>query len=277
MLSDIEKFLRHASRLTVETNTKYYQDNCPMLTAALAYHSFFSIFPLLLFLIYLGSEVLSASGVYEVLNSGLIEFLPTGGDTISQVLAATIDVRGSIGLVGIVGLLWSASSVFTVLEAALNRIWGAQPRGFWRRRLVATASIIVLSLLFLASATLGQFLPRLLSLIQAPGLQGLGSFLSFAIIVLVLTIFYATFPNRRVPRKPAFIGGLAAALGLSAARLIFDVFINSAFNSYGTVYGSLAWMVSLALWAYVVATLFLLGAELGSVLELDAKRAGAQT
>jgi membrane protein len=273
MLSDINQRLRRTYRLIVETNNKYSQDNGPMLTAALAYHSFFSIFPLLLFLIYLGSEVLSSSGVYEVLNSGLIEFLPTGGDTISQVLAATIEVRDSVGLVGIVGLLWSASSVFTVLEAALNRIWGAKPRGFWRGRLVATASILVLSLLFLSAATLGQFLPRLLSLIQVPGLQGLGSFLSFAIIVFVLTVFYATFPNRHVPRKPAFIGGLVAALGLSGARLIFDLFINSAFNSYGTVYGSLAWMVSLALWAYVVATLFLLGAELGSVLEIESKQA----
>ncbi|MEX2162348.1 MAG: YihY/virulence factor BrkB family protein [Anaerolineales bacterium] len=255
------------------TNDKYNQDNCPMLVAALAYHSFFSIFPLLLFLIYIGSQLLSPSGVYEVLNSGLIEFLPTGGDTISQVLSATTDLRGSIGLVGIVGLLWSASSVFTVLETALNRIWGARPRGFWRKRLVATVSILVLSFLFLTSVTLGQFLPRLLSLIRLPELQWLGSLMSFLFLVFVLTIFYTAFPNRRVPRRPAILAGLVVGVSLLGARFLFDLFLNSTVINYGTVYGSLAWMVSLALWAYVVATLFLLGAEFGSVLELEAKSA----
>ncbi|MEX1248904.1 MAG: YihY/virulence factor BrkB family protein [Anaerolineales bacterium] len=267
-MTDLIKKILH---LVVETNNKYNQDNCPTLVAALAYHSFFSIFPLLLFFIYLGSEVLSPAGVYDFLNSGLIEFLPTGGDTISQVITATSDLRGSIGLVGVVALLWSASSVFTGLEMALNRIWGAQPRGFWRKRLVATVSILVLSVTFLSSVTLGQFLPRLLSLIRLPGLQWLSSLASFSVLVFVLTVFYTTFPNRKIPRQPALIGALMAGLSLLLARIIFDMFINSAFVNYGSVYGSLAWMVSLALWAYVVATLFLLGAEMGSVLEKESK------
>ncbi|HLE73458.1 MAG TPA: YihY/virulence factor BrkB family protein [Anaerolineales bacterium] len=274
----IPKQLSRTRRLILETHSKYNQDNCAMLAAALAFHSFFSIFPLVLFLIYVGSEVLQTAGVRELLSSGLIRFLPAGGDTISEIISATLDLRGSIGLVGVVGLVWSASSVFAVLETALNRIWKAKPRGYWRKRLVATGSILVLSLVFLASVTFGQFLPRLLSLIQRPGLQWLGSLASFLGLVLVLTIFYSAFPSRKIPRRAALSGGLAAGLALLGARALFDMFINSAFANYGSVYGSLAWIVSLALWTYVVATLFLLGAELGSVLEAEEaplRRAGA--
>lgn len=238
-----------------------------MLAAALAFHSFFSIFPLLLFFIYIGTFVIEPAGVYDLLSSGLMQFLPTGGDTISEIIAATLELRGSIGIVGGIGLLWSASSVFTVLETSLNRIWKAQPRGYWRRRLVATASILVMSVVFLSLVTLGQFLPRLLALIQRPGLQWLGSAGSFLILVLVITLFYSELPNRSIPRRPAMLGGLAAAAAILGARVVFDLFINSAFASYGAVYGSLAWFVSLALWTFVVATLFLLGAELGAVLE----------
>lgn len=262
-----------ARSLILETNEKYTQDNCATLAAALAFHSFFSIFPLLLFVIYIGSQLLETTGVYELLSSGLISFLPTGGDTISEIISATISLRGSIGLVGVVGLLWSATSVFTVLEEALNRIWGAKPRGFWRKRLVATVIILVLSLGFLASVTFGQFLPRLLALIQYPDLQWLSSLTSLVVLVLVLTIFYSTFPNRKIPRFAALKGGLGAAISILAARYLFDLFINSAFANYGSVYGSLAWFVSVSLWTYVVATLFLLGAELGSVLEQRAKAA----
>lgn len=242
-----------------------------MLAAALAFHSFFSIFPLLLFLIYLGSEVLATGGTYELLTSGLVDFLPTGGDTITEIISTTIQLRGSIGLIGIVGLLWSASSIFTVLETALNRIWGAKPRGFWRKRLIATVSILVLSLSFVASVTLGQFLPRLLSLIQLPGLQWFGSLLAFGLLVVVVFVFYSAFPNRKIARRPAFVAGLTAAASLVAARFIFDIFLNSTFANYGSVYGSLAWIVSLALWTYVVATLFLLGAEFGSILDKPKK------
>lgn len=267
MPSPLLEAFKSLNRLLIDTNSKYNRDNCPTLAAALAFHSFFSIFPLLLFFIYIGTFVLDAAGVYELLSSGLMQFLPTGGDTISEIIAATLDLRGSIGLVGGLGLLWSSTSVFTVLETALNRIWGSQPRGYWRKRLVATASILIMSIAFLSFVTLGQFLPRILALIQRPGLQWLSTVGSFLLLVMVITIFYTQFPNRKIPRMPATIAGLAAAAAILAARVIFDIFINSAFASYGAVYGSLAWFVSLALWAFVVATLFLLGAELGSVLE----------
>ncbi|HEY4718901.1 MAG TPA: YihY/virulence factor BrkB family protein [Anaerolineales bacterium] len=271
MPTQIAVQLEKARRLILETNRKYSQDSCATLAAALAFHSLFSIFPLLLFLIYVGSEVLDPAEVYALLSSGLIQSLPTGGDSISEIISVTRDLSGSIGLVGALGLLWSASSIFAVLETALNRIWGATPRGFWRTRLVATGSILTLSLVFLASVTLGQFVPRLLALIPLPGLQPLGSLISFLFVVLVLVIFYRTFPNRRIPQRPALYAGLATGALIFLARLIFDVFINSAFVNYGTVYGSLAWIVSLALWAYVVAILFLWGAELGSFLEVEAK------
>src|SRR3972149_9261735 len=132
----IIEHLKTTWRLIVETYNKCDQDSCATLAAALAFHSFFSIFPMLLFLIYIGSQVLQTEGVRELLSSGLIQFLPTGGDSISEVISATLDLRGSIGLVGGVGLVWSASSVFAVLEIALNRIWKSRRRPYWRTRLV---------------------------------------------------------------------------------------------------------------------------------------------
>jgi membrane protein len=247
--------------------TKYNQDNCAMLGAALAFHSFFSIFPLLLFFVYLGGDVLASSLAYDYLTTSLVQILPTGVDIITEIISTTAELRGPIGVIGVVGLVWSASNVFTVLEAALNRIWKAQPRAFWRKRVMATASILILSLLFIGSVSIGQFVPRLLALIPLPGLQWLGSVLAFLVLTFALYVFYQVFPNRTVPRRPALTAGLAAAAGITGARYIFDIFINSTFVNYGSVYGSVAWVVSLALWSYVVATIFLVGAEFGSVLE----------
>jgi membrane protein len=252
--------------LALETVAKYTRDSCHVLAAALAYHSFFSIFPLILFLIYFGTQILQVPGVIELLNSGLIEFLPTGGEGITEIVISTLELRGSIGIVGGVSLLWSASAVFTVLELALNRIWGAPARAFWRTRLVAAVPILILSLVFLASVSVGQFVPRLLGMVQLPGQQIVGTVFVFTLIVGTLTLLYTSFPNKKVPYRPSLYGALFSATVLLVARVLFDVFINSAFVNYGAVYGSLAWVVSLALWTYVVAAIFLAGAELGSVL-----------
>ncbi|MBX3049513.1 MAG: YihY/virulence factor BrkB family protein [Anaerolineales bacterium] len=250
-----------------KTHDKYYLDNCPMLAAALAYYSFFSIFPFLLFLIYFGSEVLAVSGLQQELIHSLGQFLPTGAEAIAGVVTTTISHSRSLGWVGLVGLLWSASSIFAVLETALNRIWRTRARGFWRKRLMATLSILSLCLLFLVVIGLGHFLPSMLTLAEHPGTQWLGQLTAFVLLIVVISLLYTILPNRRIPPRIAWLAGLTAATLLFTARALFDLFIRSAFNNYGAVYGSLAWVVSLALWAYVVANLFLLGAELGSVLE----------
>ena len=247
--------------------SKYRQDQCAMLGAALAFHSFFSIFPLLLLFVFLGGDLLASSLVDDFLTKSLTQFVPIGLDTITEIITTITELRDTMGLIGLVGLLWNASSVFAVLETALNTIWRARPRGFWRKRMVATASILVLSLVFITSVTIGQFLPRALALIRLPGIQWISSFFVFLALAFALHVFYRVFPNRKVPFRPAIAAAVAAAMSISAARFVFDIFINSTFADYGAVYGSLAWIVSLALWSYVVATLFLLGAEFGSVLE----------
>lgn len=252
--------------LLVDTFKKYLEDGCGTWAAALAYYSLISIFPLLLFLIYLGSDVLAAGSTRDRLNFLLSESLPVGVDNISRVLNQTLELRGSIGLIGAAGLLWSGSVVFAVLESALNKIWGGRSRPFWGRRLLASASILALSLFFMTLVMLGSTVSLVLSTFSLPLLDRLGGLLTFLFLVLISYLLYRTFPSRRVPRLPALAGAAFASLLLVAARSLFDDYLSSAFTNYGAVYGSLAWIISLALWTYVVSTLFLLGAEFGATL-----------
>ena len=252
--------------LLVDTQKKYSEDGCGTWAAALAYYSLVSIFPLLLFLIYMGSNVLADSPTRERLDFLLRESLPVGVEDLGQVLTQTLELRGSIGLISAIGLLWTASVVFAVLEAALNKIWGGRSRPFWGRRLLASASILGLSLFFLASVMFGTTASLVLSTFSLPGLDRLGGLLTFLLLVLIAYTLYRTFPSKHVPRLPALAGAIFASLLMAAARSLFDVYLSSAFANYGSVYGSLAWIISLALWIYVISVLFLLGAEFGATL-----------
>lgn len=266
MIEKLPNFTNSAWQILKDTLRAYGEDRCSLWAAALAYYGLISIFPLILFLIFLGSEVFVAGNMREILNRFLAETLPIEVTNIIRIVNQTLESRGSIGLIGALGLLWSASAVFSILEAALNRIWNGRARPFWGRRLLASATILVLSLAFVATITLSPIISLLFTTLSLPGAEPLAGVLNLFMIVLTAYLLFRTFPNRRVPRLPALAGALFTTFLLVLARFLIEAYLDSAFTNYGAVYGSLAWVIYLALWAYIVGTLFLLGAEFGVTL-----------
>jgi membrane protein len=266
MPTNLRKTLRRIWNLISETVAAYTADGCSLWAAALAYYGLFSIFPLLLFLIFLGSATVAASDTSLLLDQLLANSFPVETENLTRIVNQALASRGSIGLLGGIGLLWSASAVFTVLEAALNKIWGGASRPFWGRRLLASASILILSIAFVASLTVGPFVSLLASAAPLSGVKRFSGLLTFGLLVLTSYLLYLAFPNRRVPRLPALAGALFSSLLLVLARYFIDIYLHSAFTNYGAVYGSLSWILYLALWTYIVGTLFLFGAEFGAAL-----------
>jgi membrane protein len=257
---------RTVASLFSETVDNYTENGCSLWAAALAYYGLFSIFPLLLFLIYLGSQIFTTGNISMLLDRLLTESLPIDIENVTRIMDQALTSRGSIGLLGGLGLLWSASAVFAVLEGALNTIWKGKARPFWGRRLLASVSILILSLAFVATLTVGPLISLLGSAAPFSGIQSFSGLLNFALIVLTSFLLYRTFPNRRVPQLPALAGALFSSLLLVLARYLIDIYLESAFINYGAVYGSLSWILYLALWTYIVGTLFLFGAEFGATL-----------
>jgi membrane protein len=90
-------------------------------SAALAYYGLLSLFPLLLFLVFLGSQFLESKQAQTALNKSITEFIPAASGTVQQVINQTLSARGSIGLIGGIGLLWTASTLFNQLTTSLLR------------------------------------------------------------------------------------------------------------------------------------------------------------
>lgn len=246
----------------------YGRHECTRHAASLAYFGVFSIFPLLLLLVYIGSYFISSESSRQVIDSYLIQIFPIAIENVNRVIDQTISSRGSIGLIGAIGLLWSGSSVFNSLAISLNRIWGSRPRSFWRRRALAVLSVSVLGLVFLASIFLGPLSGWLIDTWFLPWRRILGSLFEIFIITISLLLLYRIFPNKNVRWGPAFLGALCSAILIVIAKFIFGLYIGIVITNYGLVYGYLAWFLALALWVYLLAVLILLGAELAAALQL---------
>ena len=105
---------------------RFLQGNSMTYAAAIAYYTLFSFFPLILIL-------LSVSGVFIgrfKLENPIVEsvrfYLPVGADLIENNLRTITASGGSVSLLALCLLVWTASGAFVPLELALNHAWGSQ-------------------------------------------------------------------------------------------------------------------------------------------------------
>ncbi len=263
----LSAFFRAVILVVRETVSSFGLHECPTRAASLAYRGLLSLFPLILFLIYISSSFLKTDDARTVLYSYLEQVIPTALDFIQGVVDQTLDRRGSIGLIGTAGLIGSASSLFNALVMSMNVIWNGKRRPAWRRTTMAAISVVGLGLLFLISLALSA-----LAAIELPESTLLNSallnhFFSVIVTTILFAFIFTWLPNRAVSRRAAFAGGLLAAVLWEAAKYAFAWYLTSGMTNYGLVYGSLASLVALMLWAFLTGEIVLLGAEFGSALE----------
>ena len=100
-----------------------------------AFKAFLSMFPLILGLLAVVGLVLRNQHLQAQVQSMILGFFPADAHTALQHTMDSVRKRsGILGLISIVGLLWSGGSLFITLEFVLGKIMGTQQRGFVRQR-----------------------------------------------------------------------------------------------------------------------------------------------
>jgi membrane protein len=245
--------------------------------ASVAYWAFFSLFPLLLFLVAVGSFILTSEQVYGQVVNFAGQILPGSQDLIQQNIQEVLTLRGPVGLIGLVGLLWSASEAFDALSRHINRAWStARPRAAWQHRLLGLgmigglAGLLVLSLLSTAVANLltGLQIPLggSASIYETPLWKILSSLVPAVFTFLMFVNLYRWVPHTKVKWSQALWAALAATLAWQLAAGAFAWFLRSGLAQYRLVYGSLGTVVALMLWIYLCSWIALFGAHLSAAV-----------
>jgi membrane protein len=222
--------------------------------SGLAFNAFLSMFPLILGLLaILGFATQSASTRENVL-SAILGFFPKDASTaLKNAFDGVAQHSGLFGAIGVIGLLWSGSSLFTSMEFSLGMVIGATQRSFLRQRGMA----LVMTILFAVAlvTTIGVN-----ALIALPGLGVLfepvvGLVVWFAFMLAV----YRLVPNRTYRVGELWPGVLIAGTAMELLTLLWPVYTGFShnFSTYGSV---LALFFLLASWLYFFAEFILLGA-----------------
>jgi len=263
----IQKSLKQFSGIVVEAVERYSRHECAARAAALAYHLLFSLFPLLLFLVFFGSQFLEDASVEEFLFPYLETAMPAIADSVKRVVLQTLQARGSVGVIGGLLLLWSASGVFSVLTAALNTIWEAPARPYWRRRMIGVLAVILAGVLFLSSIPLSTLTSWARSQSNGSVQHYLGLLLDVVVLALLFWALYRILPNKHVDPNASLFGAGVAAVAWKIAQIGMVSYLSLGLTNYGLIYGSLASVVVLMIWSYLSGTILLYGAALAVTLE----------
>lgn len=235
--------------------------------AALSYYAVFSIFPLTLLFTVTISGLVGSRVAEEQIIQALDLFLPEG--EVTQLLASNIsraaEQGASFGFVAIIGLLWSGLGFFSNVSASLDMIFRVpKGRSIWRQRLMALGMTLTLVVLVVTSFVISGLL-WLLS-VMVPNIPGFWADFAPILLPISLNLMIYVLLFRFVPARPMlwdaiWPAAIVGAVGWELAKAGFTWYLRNLAN-YQLVYGSIATVIVLLFWAYLLATVFLFSAEL---------------
>jgi len=222
--------------------------------SGLAFTAFISMFPLILgMLAILGIATQSPQARSSFLNAVLTFFPADARSTLIGTLDVVRQHSGLLGVIGIVGLLWSGSSLFVSMEFALGRMVGARQRDFLRQR----AMTLLMTIVFVVAIVATIFVNSALSVVN--GVAVLGPIAGLLVWAAFMAAVYRLVPNRTYRLKEMWPGVVLAATLMEVLTLLWPLYTNLAhgFSTYGQTF---ALFFVLATWLYFLAQFILLGA-----------------
>lgn len=252
-------------------------DGCPALSAALAYYAVFSLPPLLAILMLFLGTVVEPETVRSLMTTQIGTLIgPGAADQIVLLIrnAARPEISGVGATLGILALVFGATTAFAHLQNGLNTAWNVAPdphRGdlgnFVFKRIISIGMVITIGFLLLVSLAVstaiagwGEFIrnytPRWLS---ENVMTTIDFTTSFIVIGLLFAALFHYAPDAVVRWKDAIIGGALTGVLFLAGKAAIGFYIGRA--DPGSVYGAAGSLVVVLLWLYYNAVILFLGAE----------------
>jgi len=265
---------------------KWSDDRASRLGAALAYYTLFSVAPLLLVAVGIAGLVFGeAAAQGEIV--GQIEDR-VGGSVAGFLQDLMAGTQGRAGVtatvVGVALTLLGASGLFLQLKGSLNVVWDVSPEAtkglgnFLRTRALAFLSVLGFGVVLMAALAASSVVSALGGLVAgdlavlATVLQWLSPLVMLALLTVVFALMFKVLPDTTVPWRPIWRGAAFTSVLFTVGTFLLGLYFGG--GAVGSAFGAAASLVTLLLFAYYSAQIFLLGAEFTRVLHLEEETAG---
>lgn len=260
--------------LLKQSGSRWVEDQAPTLGAALAYYTAFSLAPLMIILIAVAGLVFGREAAQARVfqqTHGLLG--DQGGKAVEMMVRSSNKPAQGIAAaaIGVISLLFGASSVFGQLQISLNMIWQVTPkpgRGFWgmiKDRILSFGMILSLGFLLLVSlilsaalAAMGKWMGNAVPTIQV--IAQAGDFLvSFAVITLLFALIFKYLPDVRIAWRDVWPGAGITALLFTVGKYGLGLYLGK--SGIASSYGAAGSLLALLIWVFYSAQILFFGAE----------------
>lgn len=281
MYSDVAGGLADISRkifqIIKKTIASFQDQEASRAAASMTYYVLFSLSPLLIIMVTAASYFVSGSEAIAQIKTVMTSVIPVSQSIVQRNIQRIQEVRNSIGLLGSIGFLWSASNAFSILVDNINRAWPEiKKRSFVQKRLlglIMVGVIIVLLILLMLSSTVYDILTKIeFNISNFPQITELNlvTFIADAVSWISPFLFflslYFLLPRTKVNGIAALISSTAITLIWRGASIGFKWYLSSGLARYQFVYGSLSTIVVLLFWIYLSSLIVFFGAHLCKTL-----------
>ncbi len=232
----------------------------------IAWNLVFAFFPIALLTLAVLGFLLQDPGVTRLFRHEVAGMLPGGqGTSVLAALSAFRNHRGILAVVGVVGLLWSGSSLFGAMDQGLSTLAGCRSRDFLPQKLMAVGMIACFTVLAVPVVLSSSLLAALRSLPGVPpalvgGPLGLAIQIAAAAAVSTLLFFvvYLVVPNRAQRWRQVLPGAIAAGALFEGFSLLFPLYfrLQHGFSTYGRTFGL---FFLILFYAFVVGQIIVVG------------------
>lgn len=239
-----------------------------ILPGQLAFFFVLAIVPTITLISYGASLLnLSTDVIYDFLANAFSE-------DIAAMLLNVPESASGIGLVitMIVGYYTASNGPASIIITS-NAIYGEKQTGFFKRRLKSIIMTIFLVLLFIFMLIVPVFGDKIIELFEYVDLNSsitdkvttiirlLQGPVTWLIMYFFIKILYTIAPNKRIKSKNVGYGAIFTSISWIIITYGYSFYINN-IAYYSTFYGSLANIVMLMIWIYILAYVFTIGMAL---------------
>lgn len=257
---------------------EFHGDNGLKLSASLSYYTLFSMAPMLLIVIAIGSILLGKEAAQGYLYQQFEGLMGKLGAMQLQEMINNVQISGDtpwVTVVGVITLFLGATGVFIEIQDSINSIWSirAKPKRGWIRfittRLLSFSMVVGIGFLLMVTLVLSAMLSMLDHWLSTT----FGSFVWLAYIIsnvitvgtvlLLFSIVFKVLPDAELKWRDALIGSFFTALLFLVGKYLINLYLSR--SSTVSAYGGAGAVILIILWVYYSAIILYFGAEFTKV------------
>jgi membrane protein len=244
-----------------------------LLSGAVAYYTLLTIIPMFALILVGLSQIQETQPLLETLREYLSLIAPDQAQVLTNQISAFLENWKTVGLMGMLLLLFFSSFAFTSLENAMSVIFfhrvAIKRRHFLISAIIPYCYILLLAVGMLLVSTVSGSLHSLdARSVTVMGhhwsLSGIETVLIYMLgiggEILLLTSLYLVMPVGKLSLRHALIGGITAAFLWEITRHIL-VWYFSTLSLVNVIYGAFATVIIILLTLEAAAIIVLLGAQ----------------